>query len=80
MMLIDRCICAGRTFAELLELSKSRGWDLQQLACETGATRGCGLCKPYLIRSLATDETLFTELLPCDDKNDAACPTSPAHT
>jgi NAD(P)H-nitrite reductase large subunit len=80
MMLIDRCICTGRTFAEILALSKARGCSLEEVADQTGATRGCGLCKPYLTRSFATGETQFTELLPCVFKNDSACPNSPSHT
>lgn len=62
-MRIDRCICIDTTFADLLEQARHAGVDLDDLALCTGATRGCGLCKPYLRQTLRTGQTVFTELL-----------------
>jgi bacterioferritin-associated ferredoxin len=50
-------------FARLLPLARARGWGLDELAQATGCGAGCGLCRPYLRRMLATGETEFHELL-----------------
>ena len=60
---IDRCLCRGLTFAELLPAARAAGWDLDDLARETGAGGRCGLCRPYLRRMLLTGETVFHTLL-----------------
>lgn len=60
---ITRCLCRGITFAELLPMARAQGWDLATLMRETGAGAGCGICRPYLRRMLATGETIFRELL-----------------
>ena len=39
------------------------GGTLGDLIRETGCGAGCGLCRPYLRRMLATGETVFRELL-----------------
>lgn len=62
-MRIDRCVCIGTTFAELLDQARRAGVGLDDLALCTGATQGCGLCKPYLRQTLRTGQTVFTELL-----------------
>jgi bacterioferritin-associated ferredoxin len=53
-------------FARLLPLARSGGWGLDEIARATGCGAGCGLCRPYLRRMLATGETEFHELLPED--------------
>lgn len=63
MLRIDRCICTGLTFAELHAHAQTHGLDREQLACRTGASQGCGRCEPYLERTLATGQTVFTEIL-----------------
>jgi bacterioferritin-associated ferredoxin len=50
-------------FATLLPLAREHGWKLEDVMRETGCGDGCGLCRPYLRRMLATGETRFTELL-----------------
>lgn len=62
-MLITMCVCRSVTFASLLPRSRAAGWDLEALAAATGCGAGCGLCRPYLRRMLATGETEFRELL-----------------
>jgi len=69
---IDRCICTGRTFDDLLAEARSRGWSLPQLAEHTGATRGCGLCGPYLRRACRTGELTFDRILTDADEPGAA--------
>lgn len=60
---VTRCLCRGITFAQLLPAARAEGWDLPELMRRTGCGAGCGLCRPYLRRMLATDETVFRELL-----------------
>jgi bacterioferritin-associated ferredoxin len=50
-------------FAHLLPLARSGGWGLDEIARATGCGAGCGLCRPYLRRMLATGETEFPEIL-----------------
>ena len=65
-MNIDRCICTGLTFQQLLARATAEGWDLEALKSATGASANCGLCRPYLRRALATGETVFHEILTDD--------------
>ena len=65
-LLIDRCVCRNRRFAELLPEARDRAWSLNELTRETGCGGQCGLCRPYLRRMLATGETAFDHILPPD--------------
>ena len=58
-MVVTHCICANLSFAELLRLARERGWNFAELTEQTGATRGCGMCTPYVARMLRTGETSF---------------------
>lgn len=60
---IDRCVCRGRLFGELLSKTREAGWGLEQLTAETGCGGQCGLCRPYLRRMLLTGETVFSEII-----------------
>ena len=62
-MNIDRCICTGLTFAQVLERAPVGGWDLDAIRRETKVGENCGLCRPYVRRALATGETVFQEIL-----------------
>ena len=62
-MNIDRCICTGLTFAQVLAHARARGWDLPAVRQELGAGANCGLCRPYLRRTLDTGETVFHQIL-----------------
>jgi bacterioferritin-associated ferredoxin len=62
-VLVTMCVCRRTPFAQLLPLARARGWGLEELVRETGCGAGCGLCRPYLRRMLATGETEFRELL-----------------
>lgn len=62
-MNIDRCICTGLTFAKVAEQAAAKGWDLEAVRRELGAGAGCGLCRPYLRRTLATGQTVFHEVI-----------------
>jgi bacterioferritin-associated ferredoxin len=57
------CVCRRMPFARLLPFAQAGGWGLEDLASATGCGAGCGLCRPYLRRMLATGETEFHELL-----------------
>lgn len=58
-MRIDRCICTGLTFREVGEQARTNGWDLEAVREELGAGANCGLCRPYLRRTLSSGETVF---------------------
>ena len=62
--MVTRCICFGRTFAELKRVAAARGCktvsELQQHAL---FGRACMMCVPYVERMLETGETEF-EVLP----------------
>jgi bacterioferritin-associated ferredoxin len=62
-VLVSSCICRQTPFAQLLPAARAGAWDLADLVRETGCGAGCGLCRPYLRRMLATGETEFHELL-----------------
>jgi bacterioferritin-associated ferredoxin len=51
---VDRCCCAGVTFAELLALVNEREIDFDLLMKRTGCGQGCGLCEPYAREALRT--------------------------
>ncbi len=60
---IDRCVCLNRRFADLLPLTRTRGFSLAELMHETGCGGQCGLCRPYLRRMLSTGETIFHQII-----------------
>jgi bacterioferritin-associated ferredoxin len=62
-VLVTMCVCRRMPFARLLPIARAGGWDVDGIARETGCGAGCGLCRPYLRRMLATGETEFRELL-----------------
>ena len=53
---VDRCVCFGVTFAEILELH-AEGLDLDEIAEQTGCTTDCGTCRPYVRLAIATGQT-----------------------
>ena len=57
------CVCRRVPFTHLLTQARAAGWRLPDLIAATGCGAGCGLCRPYLRRMLATGETEFHELL-----------------
>ncbi len=63
-MTIDRCLCFGRTFAELAEVAEATGArtvaELQEHAL---FGRKCELCHPYVRRMLRTGQTAFHEVV-----------------
>ncbi len=67
-MHIDRCICTGRTFAELLDAARQGGLSLPELIRETGASGCCAMCGPYVRRAYRTGRTSFETLLSQDDE------------
>lgn len=60
MLVVKRCICFQRTFAEIKVLCEQNVWTtIAEIACGTGCSTGCGLCRPYLARMLFTGDTEF---------------------
>lgn len=63
-MRIDRCLCFGRTFAELAEVAAETGArSVPELQEHVVFGRKCGLCHPYVRRMLRTGQTVFTEVV-----------------
>ena len=60
---IDRCVCEGKRFADLLKVAQSNDLDLPALALREGCGTHCGLCVAYLRRALVTGEVSFAEIL-----------------
>ena len=63
-MTIDRCLCFGRTFAELAEVAAETGAStVPELQEHALFGRKCGLCHPYVRRTLRTGQTVFREVV-----------------
>jgi bacterioferritin-associated ferredoxin len=60
---IDRCICTGMTFTQVLEQARANDWDLDAIRRETAVGGNCGLCRPYVRRALTTGETVFHQVI-----------------
>ncbi|MCC6659621.1 MAG: (2Fe-2S)-binding protein [Phycisphaerales bacterium] len=61
---MDRCLCAGVTFAEFKRRADRTGATMDELQRATGCGRGCGLCRPYLVLALRTGRTRLPVLSP----------------
>lgn len=62
---IDRCVCHGVTFAEVVHWSKSCANPTADGAARAlGCTTSCGMCLPYVERALETGQAVFHEILP----------------
>lgn len=66
---IDRCVCTGQSFAVLLQIARSEKLGLDELAKQTGACEQCGLCRPYLDRTLQTGQVIFHDLILSDPQS-----------
>lgn len=63
-MRIDRCICFGRTFADLVARAGERGiTDVDALREVEPFGLNCRLCLPYMRHALRTGETVFHRVL-----------------
>ncbi|MEP7326795.1 MAG: (2Fe-2S)-binding protein [Gemmatimonadota bacterium] len=60
---INLCVCRNVRFEDVLSQARRNGWSLEDIMLNTGCGAGCGLCRPYLRRMLATGETTFREIL-----------------
>ena len=66
---IDRCVCFGRSFDELLQIARDKQvTTLEDLQDETEFGLSCRICNPYVRRMLRTGDTTFDELLTEDDE------------
>jgi bacterioferritin-associated ferredoxin len=61
---IDRCVCEGKSFCDLVALARALDLDLAALAEREGCGTHCGWCVAYLRRALASGDVVFRELLP----------------
>ena len=67
MIQIDRCMCEQKTFAALVETARTHCLDLRGLAAREGCGTHCGWCVAYLRQALASEQVVFTELLPKEE-------------
>jgi bacterioferritin-associated ferredoxin len=75
-MNIDRCVCYGRTFAELKEVAEATGAEsVEALQEHVVFGHNCQMCHPYVRRMLQTGETAFDRVV-SDDEVDAAADAS----
>lgn len=57
LMAVNRCICRQVSFAEALPIARRHGCtSVKELQAYVDIGSGCGLCVPYMQRSLATGE------------------------
>jgi bacterioferritin-associated ferredoxin len=62
---VTHCICARRSFSDVLALARHAGWqEVDEVQAATGCGARCGLCRPYLGAMLATGQTQFAPLGP----------------
>ncbi|MBB5018446.1 bacterioferritin-associated ferredoxin [Chitinivorax tropicus] len=52
VLIIDRCVCRQRTFAELLQVALEWDGDVDCVMLLTGAGLQCGRCRPWLRQAL----------------------------
>ena len=67
---ITHCICTGLSFRALHEQATALDLSFDQLCERTEVGQGCGLCEPYVRRTLKTGQTEFDELLTADSIDD----------
>jgi len=60
---IDRCVCTGRLFCDLVRQAKQENKTIEQIMLESRAGHGCALCRPYLREAMATGRMIFTEVI-----------------
>ena len=66
---IDRCLCFGRTFAELADVAAETGAEtVAELQQHALFGRKCQLCHPYVRRMLRTGQTVFHEVVTAEDE------------
>lgn len=71
-MTIDRCLCFGKTFAELAEVADATGAEtVAELQEHALFGRKCALCHPYVRRMLRTGRTVFHEVVTEADEPEA---------
>jgi bacterioferritin-associated ferredoxin len=66
---IDRCLCFGKSFAELAEVAAETGaTTVPELQAHALFGRKCQLCHPYVRRMLRTGQTVFHEVVTAEDE------------
>ena len=70
---IDRCFCFGRTFAELRDAARATGAQtVEELQGHVQFGEQCGLCRPYVRRTLRTGEVVFDGVVTDADEPERA--------
>ena len=68
-MTVDRCLCFGRTFAELADVAAETGAaTVSELQAHALFGRKCALCHPYVRRMLRTGQTAFHAVVTDEDE------------
>lgn len=66
---IDRCLCFGRTFAEMRATADATGaQSVPELQEHMLFGQKCGLCHPYVRRMLRTGQTVFDHVITAEDE------------
>lgn len=66
---IDRCLCFGRTFAELADVAAvTDAATVAELQEHALFGRKCRLCHPYVRRMLRTGQTVFSSVVTAEDE------------
>lgn len=64
---VRSCLCFPHSFSQLKEMALKEGWQrVEEITEAVGCGSGCGLCRPYLAKMLATGQTAFA-ILPPDE-------------
>ena len=63
-MQVNRCVCTGLTFEEILRCASDARLDYDQVVRRTGCGEGCGLCLPYIRVALLTGSPSLPVMTP----------------
>ena len=75
---IDRCMCFGKTFADLADVAEATGASTVAALQEHALFgRKCALCHPYVRRMLRTGQTVFGQVVTDADEPDRPAPPPP---
>jgi bacterioferritin-associated ferredoxin len=63
-MQVNRCVCTGTSFEDILRCASDARLDYDQVLRRTGCGDGCGLCLPYIRVALLTGSPSLPVMTP----------------